>query len=460
MLVPPLVAIVGRPNVGKSTLFNRIIRRRQAVVDEVPGVTRDRIYAHAQWAGVHFRLVDTGGLVPHSKDPMEVAVRAQARVAIDEASLILFVVDVETGVTDLDDSVAGELRRSPAPVVLVVNKVDNEKREAEIHAFHALGLGNPWPLSAISGRGSGDLLDALVEALAEVVGDQIERVGEGPPANAAELTDTAAPEEEQGPLRIAVLGRPNVGKSSFVNTVCGTERVIVHPTAGTTRDSSDTEVVVGGVPLVLIDTAGLRRRTRVRENIEYYSALRALQSLDRCDVALLLLDAEDNVTHQDARILVRILQRGKGAVLVVNKWDLVEKETGTAETYEREIRNRLPFAGFIPVVFISSKTGQRVEKALDLALQAGRTRRGQIQTARFNAFMESTLKGGEAITPTKGDVRVFYAVQTGVEPPRFLFFVNDPKSIKPNFKRYLERRIRQEFNLTGTPIRLSFRAKT
>ncbi|MCK4772767.1 MAG: ribosome biogenesis GTPase Der [Candidatus Latescibacteria bacterium] len=448
MPVSPLVAIVGRPNVGKSTLFNRIIRRRQAVVDERSGVTRDRIYSHAEWGGVRFRLVDTGGLVPHSKDPMEVAIRAQVRVAIDEASLVLFVADVETGVTDLDSSVASELCRSGRPVVLAVNKVDNEQREVDIHFFHALGLGTPWPLSAISGRGSGDLLDAVIKTLYEAVPEEVR-------AGAAGFR-----EEEKGPPKIAVLGRPNVGKSSYVNAICGTERVIVSPTAGTTRDSSDIEVEINGEPLVLIDTAGLRRKSRVRENIEYYSALRALQSLDRCDVALLLIDAEDNVTHQDARILVRILRRGKGAVLVVNKWDLVEKETGTAESYELEIRDRLPFARYIPLVFISSKTGQRVARALDHALQAGRTRRHRIQTARFNAFMESTLKGNEAITPAMGDMRISYAVQAGVEPPTFLFFVNDPKKVKPNFKRYLERRIRQEFNLTGTPIRLSFRSKT
>ncbi len=449
MSSPPLIAIVGRPNVGKSTLFNRIIRRRQAVVDEVSGVTRDRIYAHAEWAGIPFRLVDTGGLVPNSKDPMEVAIRAQADVAIDEADLVLFVADVETGVTDLDSQVASKFLRSGQPVVLAVNKVDNAEREAGIHEFHSLGLGNPWPLSSISGRGSGDMLDAILDALSGISTDLVPEIPVG----------ISEEEEVESPLKIAVLGRPNVGKSSYVNAVCGTERVIVSPKAGTTRDSSDIEVEVKGETLILIDTAGLRRKSKIVENIEYYSALRALQSLDRCDVALLLIDAVENVSHQDARILVRILDRGKGAVLVINKWDLIEKETGTAEEYEKEIRDSLPFAKFVPVVYLSSLTGQRVEKALNLASAAGAIRRTRIQTAKFNSFMESMLKGKDAITPAMGDVRISYVVQADVEPPGFVFFVNDPKKVKPNFKRYLERRIRQEFNLTGTPIRLSFRSK-
>lgn len=450
MSSPPLIAIVGRPNVGKSTLFNRIIRRRQAVVDEVSGVTRDRIYAHAEWAGIPFRLVDTGGLVPNSKDPMEVAIRAQADVAIAEADLVLFIADVETGVTDLDSQVALKLLRSGQPVVLVVNKVDNAEREAGIYEFHSLGLGNPWPLSAMSGRGSGDMLDAILDTLSGISTDRVPELPGG----------ISGDEEKESPLKIAVLGRPNVGKSSYVNAVCGTERVIVSPKAGTTRDSSDIEIEVKGETLILIDTAGLRRKSKIVENIEYYSALRALQSLDRCDVALLLIDAAENVLHQDARILVRILNRGKGAVLVVNKWDLIEKETGTAEEYEKEIRDRLPFARFVPVVYISSLSGQRVEKALNLASAAGATRRTRIQTAKFNSFMESMIQNKDAITPAMGDVRISYVVQADVTPPGFVFFVNDPKKVKPNFKRYLERRIRQEFNLTGTPIRLSFRSKT
>jgi len=450
---PPLIAIVGRPNVGKSTLFNRIIRRRQAVVDEVSGVTRDRIYAHAEWAGIPFRLVDTGGLVPNSKDPMEVAIRAQAGVAIAEADLILFVADVETGVTGLDSQVALELLRSGHPVVLAINKVDNAEREVGIHEFHSLGLGNPWPLSAMSGRGSGDMLDAILDALGGISTDMVPEV----PGKGSEGIEEE--KEKESPLKVAVLGRPNVGKSSYVNMICGTDRVIVSPQAGTTRDSSDIEIEVNGETMILIDTAGLRRKSKIIENIEYYSALRALQSLDRCDVALLLIDAVENVSHQDARILVRILNRGKGAVLVVNKWDLIKKETGTAEEYEKEIRDRLPFAKFVPVVYISSMTGQRVEKALDLASAAGMTRRTRIQTAKFNSFMESMTKGGDAITPAMGDVRISYVVQADVEPPAFVFFVNNPKKVKPNFKRYLERRIRQEFSLTGTPIRLSFRSK-
>jgi GTP-binding protein len=442
MSTPPLVAIVGRPNVGKSTLFNRIIRERKAVVDDVPGVTRDRIYAHAEWSGAPFRLVDTGGLVPNSRDPMELAIRAQAQVAMDEAAVIVFMVDVETGVTDLDAMVAAELLRSGRPVVLVVNKVDNEDREIEVHEFHTLGLGNPWPISAISGRGTGDMLDALVETVRETGG--LEDPGDA----------------DSSVLKIAVLGRPNVGKSSFVNSVCGTERVIVSPSAGTTRDPADIEIVFEDQPLLLIDTAGLRRRSRVTENVEYYSALRALQSLDRCDVAVLLLDAIEGATHQDARILERVLDRGKGAVVAVNKWDLVEKETGTAESYELDLRDVFPFAGFIPVVFISALSGQRVDRCLKLATESGDARRWEVQTSLFNTFMESSLRGNEAITPAMGDLKIFYGVQAGTEPPTFLFFVNDPTKVKPNFKRFLERRIRESFSLEGTPVRLRFRART
>jgi len=456
MTAPALVAIVGRPNVGKSTLFNRIIRRRQAVVDEVSGVTRDRVYAHAEWAGVRFRLVDTGGLVPRSKDPMETAIRAQAQVAIDEAALILFVADVETGVTDLDSSVAAELRRAGGPVVLAVNKVDNEEREPSIHDFHALGLGTPWPVSAISGRGSGDLLDAVLEQLrGKLSGKDEPQPGEAETGESGIEDDR----EDEGPIEIAVLGRPNVGKSSFVNSVCGSERVIVSEKAGTTRDAADIEVRVKNRDLVLVDTAGLRKRTKVRENIEYYSALRALQSLDRCDVALLLIDTPDGLGSQDTRILERILDRGKGAVIVMNKWDLIEKETGTAEQFEGDLRHQLPFAGFVPIVFTSALTGQRVSRALELALRAADARNHRITTARFNDFIESTLKGNESITPAMGEVRISYAVQTGIGPPHFIFFVNHPKKVKPNFKRYLERTIREAFNFEGTPIRISFRAK-
>ncbi len=383
MSTPPLVAIVGRPNVGKSTLFNRIIRRRQAVVDEVPGVTRDRVYAHAEWAGARFRLVDTGGLVPNSKDPMEIAIRAQAQVAIDEASLVLFVADVETGVTDLDSSVAAELRRSGCPAMLAVNKVDNEHRAPGIHEFHTLGLGTPWPVAAISGRGSGDLLDALLEQLREMYPDNDALVP------AADVEGEG--EGLEGPIEIAVLGRPNVGKSSFVNTVCGSERVIVSEIAGTTRDAADIEMKMGDRDLTLIDTAGLRKRTRVKENIEYYSALRALKSLDRCEVALLLIDTPDGLGSQDTRILERILDRGKGAVIVMNKWDLVEKETGTAEAFERELRYKLPFANFVPIIFISALTGQRVHRVLELALRAADARNHRIQTSQFNEFIGSTL---------------------------------------------------------------------
>ncbi|MFC1595441.1 GTPase [Gemmatimonadota bacterium] len=272
--------------------------------------------------------------------------------------------------------------------------------------------------------------------------------------------DEGVDEQVEGPIEIAVLGRPNTGKSSFVNAVCGSERVIVSEVAGTTRDAADIDVRMGDRLLTLVDTAGLRKRTRVKENIEYYSALRALKSLDRCDVALLLLDTPEGLGSQDTRILERILDRGKAAVIVMNKWDLIKKETGTAEEYERELRRQLPFAGFVPIVFISALTGQRVHRVLELAIRSADARNKRILTSRFNDFIESSLRGNEAVTPAMGDVRISYAVQTGVAPPHFVYFVNHPEKVKPNFKRYLERCIREAFNFEGTPLRLSFRAKT
>ena len=474
MTLPPLIAIVGRPNVGKSTLFNRIVRRRQAVVDDVPGVTRDRVYAHTEWSGVRFRLVDTGGLVPDSDDPMESAVRSQAMVAVEEAAVVLFVVEVTAGLTTLDQAVARLLRRSNRPVVLAVNKVDDAGRVLDIHEFHALGLGMPLAVSAISGRGSGDLLDALMEALptpereaGEVAAREelaartaLEEAARSAARKRADGREEARPGKSGDPLLIAVLGRPNVGKSSFVNAVVGRERVITSPDAGTTRDSSDIEVDLAGRPLVLIDTAGLRRRTRVKENVEYYSALRALQSLDRCEVALLLIDAVTGISDQDIRILERILARGKGAVVTVNKWDLVEKETGTAEAYEKELRRQIPFAPYIPVIFISATNHQRVVRALELAVAAGQARRHRVTTSVFNTFMGGVVHGQEAITPALGEARIYYGVQAGIEPPTFLFFVNAPEKVKPNFKRFLERRIREQFSFEGTPLRLRFRGRS
>jgi GTP-binding protein len=396
-------------------------------------------------------------------------------VAIEEAVVVLFVVEVTAGLTALDQDVAHLLRRSRRPVVLAVNKVDDAGRVLDIHEFHALGLGMPLAVSAISGRGSGDLLEALVTALpapereageAVALQEQAARAALEEAARRAARERTAGPAEagsgqaEEPPLLIAVLGRPNVGKSSFVNAVVGRERVITSPEAGTTRDSSDIEVDLAGRPLVLIDTAGLRRRTRVKESVEYYSALRALQSLDRCDVALLLVDAVSGLSDQDVRILERILARGKGAVVSVNKWDLVEKETGTAEAYEQELRRRIPFAPYVPVVFISATNRQRVVRALELAVAAGRARRHRVTTSVFNTFMDGVVHGQEAITPALGEARIYYGVQAAIEPPTFLFFVNAPEKVKPNFKRFLERRIREQFSFEGTPLRLRFRGRS
>ena len=432
----PIVAIVGRPNVGKSTLFNRLVGKRLAITHEVPGTTRDRLYAEAEWGGVSFILVDTGGLDLVSSDDLMAQVRAQAQAAIAEADVILFLVDVKDGLTAGDEEVAQVLRRTAKPVLLVVNKADNRAlREAAVE-FYALGLGELYPISALHGTGTGDLLDQVVGAFpVEAEGEELEAV------------------------KIAIVGRPNVGKSSLLNKILGQERAIVHETPGTTRDAIDTQMEWEGKPLVLIDTAGIRRKGRIQRGVEKYSVLRALRAINRADVVLLLIDAVEGATAQDAHIAGYILEEAKSVVVVVNKWDLVEKDTYTMQIYLEHVYTVLRFLDYVPVLFVSALTGQRVDQVLPTALRVQEARLIRIPTAELNRILQEAV--ARHAPPSKAGKRLkfYYATQAAVDPPTFVFFVNDPRLVHFSYQRYLENRLREHYGFLGTPLRLSFRKR-
>jgi GTP-binding protein len=432
----PIVAIVGCPNVGKSTLFNRLIGRRLAIVSEVPGTTRDRLYGDADWNGVRFTLVDTGGFDPASDDVLLDRVRAQAHVAIEEADAILFTVDGKAGLTADDEQVADILRRSDKPVILVVNKTESPARRLEAVDFYRLGLGYPYPVSALHGTGTGDLLDEVVRTF--------------PPAEE---------EGEDEAIHVAIVGRPNVGKSSLVNRILGQERVIVSETPGTTRDAIDSRVEVDGRPVVLIDTAGLRRRAKVEAGLEQFSVIRALRAIDRSDVALLLIEAPEGPTTQDAHIAEYIAEQGRSLLLVVNKWDLIEKDSHTMHAYVEWTRRQLPFLDYVPLLFISAKTGQRVQTVLPMALQVQAERLTRIPTGELNRLVREWLF--QHAPPSKGGhrLKVFYVTQAAVDPPTFIFFVNNPRLVDRSYTRYLENRLREVYNFVGAPLRFRFRAR-
>jgi len=431
-----IVAILGRPNVGKSTVFNRIVRKREAIVDDRSGVTRDRKYSPAEWAGNSFELVDTGGYVPGSRDIFEAAIRMQVEQAIHEADVIIFVVDGMAGITDLDDAMAQVLQRSQKRIILAVNKIDNEIREAEVAAFYRLGLGEPYPISAIAGRGMGDFLDAMVVLL---------------PHGTAE--------EEITGLRLAVLGRPNVGKSSFVNALLGEEKHIVTPIPGTTRDAIDTRLKYKEQEIILIDTAGLRKRARVTESVEYFSTVRTYNALHRCDVAVILVDATQPIAEQDLKILSAAVEEGKGIVLGVNKWDAVEKDADTARRYELEIREALKNLTYVPLMFISAKTKQRVFRLLDMALSVYQECNRQIPTPELNRLLEAAVQKNHPPAYGTKWVKLNYLTQTKVNPPVFTIFTNEPKGIRQNYRNYLENQIREQYGFMGVPVRLHFRKK-
>ncbi len=429
----PIVAIIGRPNVGKSTLFNRIIRRPQAITDDTPGVTRDRNTAYFEWNGKEFLLVDTGGFVMSSKDMMEQAVTEQSRLAMNEAQVVLFLVDVKSGVVDLDGQIADMLRKSDKPVVLGVNKVDGPRDESDVFEFYNLGLGEPMPVSGANGRGTGDLLDALVDALPE---------GNGRGSD----SDTS--------LKIALIGRPNVGKSSIVNRLTGENTVLVTDIPGTTRDSTDTHIEHNGRDVILVDTAGLRKTTKYRESLEYYGTLRTMRSLERCDVAIVVIDIAEGLTAHDKRLVDEAEKTGKGIIIAANKWDLIEKDHTTLMHYERDIQESMADKRHYPVLFVSALTGKRIEKLVEIAAAIDERRSSRIQTADLNRFIEHLPH-----PPGSGDVHIYYATQFGVNPPSFAVFVNDLRKVKTNFRRFMENRLRETFDFTGTPVRLSFKGK-
>ncbi len=434
----PLVAIVGRPNVGKSTLFNRLIEARKAIVHDEPGVTRDRIYGSVEWTGREFSIVDTGGFVPNSAEQFESAIREQVHIAIDEADAILFVVDVQTGPTDLDDSLAEILRKTHKPVLVVANKADNDERRWQAGEFYTLGLGEVYAMSAINGTGSGELLDDLVKALPQ----------------------TPVDESRDERLHIAVIGKPNVGKSSLTNAILGFPRSIVTEIAGTTRDAIHSVIDFEGQEIVLVDTAGLRKRSRVHENVEFYAALRTQRAIEECDVAVLLIDAVEGLQAQDIRVLKQAEEMHKGLIIAVNKWDLVEKETNTARDYQRQITERIKMLDYVPVLFISATTRQRVYNVLTTAVQIYQERRKRISTSKLNEVMLHAIESHRPPAYRNQYVKIKYVTQVRENPPVFAFFCNYPKGIQESYRRYLENKIREAFGFTGVPLMLVFKAKS
>jgi GTP-binding protein len=447
----PIVALVGRPNVGKSTMFNRLIGRQLAITSEVPGTTRDRLYSDCFWNGVTFTLVDTGGieiLYGHrleSGEPGDLLasgsthfvreIRAQAEVAIREADVIVFLVDVQSGLSVADEQVADVLRRANKPVVVAANKADNLELWEAANEFYSLGVGPVFPVSAINGRGTGDLLDEIVVSMP------------------AELME----EEETEGVKVAIVGRPNVGKSSLLNKLLREERAIVSPVPGTTRDATDTVLEWEGQQVTLIDTAGIRRRGKLGRGLEYYSVLRALGAIRRAHVALLLIDAQEGVTDQDAHIAGYVLDENKSVMVVVNKWDTIEKDSNTMAEYTAHVRHELKFLDYVPVLFISALTGQRVHRVLPKALHVAGEREHRLTTHQLNQMVQEAMFRHNPPSIGGRRLRIYFCTQARNPPPTFLVFVNDPKLVHFGFERYLENRIRELYPFEGTPIRLSFR---
>lgn len=441
-MAKPIVAIVGRPNVGKSTLFNRLMGERLSIVEDEPGTTRDRVYGTTDWAGVEFTIVDTGGL----QDEQEAAAgshteiaqrtREQAHAAITEADVIVFLVDARSGINAGDNDVAEVLRRADKPTILAANKAESSQRREMIYEFYELGLGDPIAVSAYHGTGTGDLLDRIVEALPEVEEE----------------------DEVEGPA-IAIVGRPNVGKSRLLNALLGEERSIVSDVPGTTRDSFDTVLQWEGQPVTLIDTAGIRRRGRVDRGIEQYSVLRSMRAIDRADVVLLVIDATEGFTAQDLHIAGYIAEQKKGVVVVVNKWDLVEKDTSTMDEYRQQARQALDFMPYAPLVFVSAKFGQRVNQVLDSALSVVAERQRRVPTAALNKMLKDAIAAHPPPSKPGKWLKFFYATQADVSPPTFIIFMNHPEQIHFSYRRYLENKLRETFGFSGTAIRMSFRAR-
>ena len=433
----PLIAIVGRPNVGKSTLFNKIVGKRIAIVEDTPGVTRDRIYADGEWLNYHFTLIDTGGIEPESEDIIAKQMRRQAELAIETAHVIVFIVDGRAGLTAADEEVAELLRRSKKPVVLVVNKLDHPKFEDEIYDFYTLGIGTPIGISAEQGLGLGDMLDEIV-------------------AYFPRIEEEAA---EENPS-IAIVGRPNVGKSSLVNALLGHERTIVSDVPGTTRDAIDTPFVWNENEYTLIDTAGIRRKRAVEdETVERYSVIRSLAAIRRCDVALIVIDAERGLSEQDVKIAGYVHEEGKASVVIVNKWDLIEKDTYTADKFKKDMLVDLAFMSYVPMLFVSAKTGQRVNKVMELAEYALAQNSMRISTGKLNGVVSEAITMNEPPVSSGRRLRIYYTTQVSIKPPTFVIFVNEPDLMHFSYKRYLENFIRKSFELKATPIRIIIRKR-
>ena len=432
----PLVAIVGRPNVGKSTFFNKIVGRRVSIVEDTPGVTRDRIYAEAEWTGVHFALIDTGGIEPDSDDIILSQMREQAQVAMDMADVILFMVDGREGLTAADREVGMMLRKTGRKVVLAVNKVDTKDLPEDFYDFYELGLGEPIPISSSNMLNLGDLLDRIVENFPEGAGL-----------------------EEDESIKIAMIGKPNVGKSSLVNRLLGENRVIVSPIAGTTRDSIDTPFNYDGQEYLLIDTAGIRRKSKVNENIEKFSVLRAVAAIERCDVCMLMIDGREGITEQDKKIAGIAHEAGKGIVIAVNKWDLVDKDNSTMSKMKREIGRELAFMSYAPAIFISALTGQRVEQVIEMARYVAENRAMRIPTGQLNTVITDATMMKQPPADKGKRLKIYYVTQVGVKPPLFSFKINSRPLMHFSYSRYLENKIREAFGFEGTSLKFVFREK-
>jgi GTPase len=440
----PIVALVGRPNVGKSTFFNRLIGERRAIIEDIPGTTRDRLYGDSFWNGREFTVVDTAGLIFSDEDEslptaeMHGRTRAQAQLAIEEADAIVFIVDGRDGLTTADRDVAEILRPMAKHVVLAVNKADSVERQLDAVEFYELNLGDPIAMSAFHGLGTGDVLDRLVGIFPENQGEA----------------------EEERHLRIAIVGRPNVGKSSLVNRLIGSERAVVSSVPGTTRDAFDSTIMVGGEPVTLIDTAGIRRSGRIERGIEKYSVLRALRAIERCDVAMLLIDAVEGVTAQDTHIAGMIIEAKKGVAILVNKWDAIEKDNQTYKAFEAQVREAFKFIDYAPILFISALEGQRTGRIVQLAREIQDQRQKRVPTGELNAFLRQAVLDQPPMAVKKGaHLRLYYAVQPQIEPPVFLFFANDGTLVHWSYARYLENRLRERYDFGGTPLVIVFRSR-
>jgi len=433
------VAIVGRPNVGKSTLFNRLLEQRKAIVDDISGVTRDRQYGLADWNGKVFNLIDTGGFVPNTDDIFETEIRKQVKIAIEEADGIIFMVDVATGITALDDAMADMLRRGKKPVYVVVNKVDNGTRELEATEFYSLGFENNYFISSLSGSGTGELLDAVTE-----------------PITAEDVESAMA---DSGLPKFAIIGQPNVGKSSLLNALVGQERTIVSDISGTTRDSIHTHYKLFQKEFMLIDTAGIRKKSKEKEDLEFYSIIRAIKAIDDADVCMIVLDAGKGITAQDITIFSLAVRKGKGVVVLVNKWDLVEKETNTARDYEKALKQKLAPFNDVPILFISVLEKTRIFKAIELALEVYENRKQKVPTSKLNDAMLAAVAAYHAPVVRGNSIKIKYITQLPTPVPSFAFFTNYPDDIKTPYRNYLENQLRTKFNFTGVPVRIYFRKK-